>query len=185
MNFYISMIFWGITLVIAALMWIFFDRKREEDYSKKLEAKKEELIGVINDAEQMIEEMNRFSDYVVSQMDAKSSELSLTPDRLEKKLGGAERERVMEAPAAEAEALDTDIGRECAAKAEPAEIGEIREPAAVQQNPGPRTGHHVISLSGRHREVLQMHDRGMDETEIARELNVGKGEIQLILELNR
>jgi orotate phosphoribosyltransferase-like protein len=43
----------------------------------------------------------------------------------------------------------------------------------------------IISINNKHNEVITLANKGLNETEIARKLNMGKGEIQLILGVNR
>ena len=76
-GFYAGIIFAGIILVIISLIWIAYDRKKTFDHSKQFDAKKEEILGIIDDAEMMISELNKFSDYIVTQMDKKNEELCL------------------------------------------------------------------------------------------------------------
>jgi len=73
-QFYVSIIFLGILLIVISLVWIVYDKKQSYDYSKQLDSKRDELVKVITDSEVMLEELNKFSDYIVSQMDLKNEE---------------------------------------------------------------------------------------------------------------
>lgn len=75
MNFYVSLVFFGILLILFSLAWIILDKKKAFGFMRSLDEKKQELVEIINDAEQMIEELNKFSDYIVTQMDLKNEEL--------------------------------------------------------------------------------------------------------------
>lgn len=75
-GFYVSLVFFGLLLVLFSLICIFLDKKNIFNFFKSYQVKKQELIDIINDAEEMIEELNRFSDYIVNQMDVKNEELS-------------------------------------------------------------------------------------------------------------
>ena len=43
----------------------------------------------------------------------------------------------------------------------------------------------VMPLNIRHKEVLELAENGMNDTEIAKKLNMGKGEVQLILGMTK
>lgn len=76
-QFYVGLIFLGILIIIFILLLVLLDRKKAFNFVQNYEKKKQELVEVIYDAEQMIEELNKFSDYVVTQMDFKNEELSM------------------------------------------------------------------------------------------------------------
>ena len=76
-QFYVSLIFIGILLITFSLILVLLDKKKVFGFARNYERKKQELIEIINDAEQMIEELNKFSDYIVTQMDFKNEELRL------------------------------------------------------------------------------------------------------------
>ena len=81
---YVSIIFTGIMLILISLGMIAYDRKKAFDYSTKLENKKDELEVVISDADQIITEMNKFSDYIVTQMEIKNEEMHKNLKKLAK-----------------------------------------------------------------------------------------------------
>lgn len=43
----------------------------------------------------------------------------------------------------------------------------------------------IIPINGRYKEVIDLSQSGLDETQIAKKLNMGKGEIQLVLGINK
>ncbi|NTV88860.1 MAG: hypothetical protein HGA22_00620, partial [Clostridiales bacterium] len=74
-QFYIIMLFVGIILMVFLTVWTILDKKKVFKVVKEFDRKKGELVEIIGDAEQMIEELNKFSDYIVTQMDIKDEEL--------------------------------------------------------------------------------------------------------------
>jgi FtsZ-interacting cell division protein ZipA len=86
-QFFISLILLGIILIIAALIGIAYDRKKSRDHLEGLEQKKNELSSIVDDADQMIDELNRLSDYVVTQMDSKNEEMSNILKDVETRIG--------------------------------------------------------------------------------------------------
>lgn len=85
-GFYISMMFVGILLMVISLVWITFDKKKHLDYKVVLEEKKDMLVSVISDAEQMVGELNNISDYLVSHIDKKREEFVDTIKKTDKKV---------------------------------------------------------------------------------------------------
>lgn len=170
---YVSLIFLGIVLVLFSLIWIIYDRKRSHNYEKRLDEKKEELIGVIDDAGNMIEEMNKFSDYIVNQMDLKSEEMWNNLRMAEKQI----------------EALNRGIQSSIQSIQEikPVSIRKAAGGEGINESSGTEARNHekVIPLNSKYRNVVNLAERGMNSTDIAKQLNMGKGEVQLILELNK
>lgn len=199
-QFYVSIIFLGITLILVSLVCIAYDRKKSDDYVKRLGEKKEELIDIISDAEQMVEEMNKFSDYIATQMELKNEELSANLKVIDDKLTNISL-RVHEN--ADLSKVQQDkvvngspVGLFVKAKGSGFEHNsdlvidkmsyENCNNAYMQnQKPYNRIKDNIIPLNGRHKEVISLAENGLNVTEIARRLNIGKGEVQLILGVNR
>ncbi len=72
--FYVSIIFVGILLVIGSLIFIAVDKVNGKDYFKEFDRKKEEMFNLIQDSEEMIQELNKMSDYVVTMISEKNQE---------------------------------------------------------------------------------------------------------------
>lgn len=192
-HFNVSMMFFGIVITLTAFIWIVAESFRSRDDVKKLEEKKEELVSIITDAEQILDEMNRFSDYIVTQMDLKSTEMAEVLKMIEEKLGNfkravsdadySTRKDTVRYTAKTTEMKKNDDFR--------AMTGTIAEGFDTVRALRPQNSHskgakdNVIPINSRHKEILRMRDTGMNETEIARQLRVGRGEVQLILELNK
>lgn len=72
--FYVSIIFLGILLVIGSLFFIAMDKVNGKDFFKEFDRKKEEMFNLIQDSEEMIQELNKMSDYVVTIIAEKNQE---------------------------------------------------------------------------------------------------------------
>lgn len=70
----------------GSFLWYILVRKHRLSMIKAVEQKKSELSLLLDDAEQMLEEMNRFSDYIVTQMEIKNRELEILIERTEGKI---------------------------------------------------------------------------------------------------
>jgi len=223
-GFYVSMIFIGILLVLTSLVLIFIDKKNVFLFKKSVDEKKQELIEIINDAEQMIEELNRFSTYIVDQMDLKNEELNRVIGEAEQRINALAveachtdegqiisdttrrtRKAVADSSAVSAktplkqEAVKTATSEKQAATSAgmSAEADALQHVATV--NPAGSVAaaysrNNVRTVSPRkdkviqfnkYQEVLRLSKEGMDELDIAKNLNMGKGEVELIIGLRR
>lgn len=72
--FYVCIIFLGIILVIAALFFIIMDKVNGKDFFKEFDRKKDEMFNLIQDSEEMVQELNKMSDYVVTAISEKNQE---------------------------------------------------------------------------------------------------------------
>lgn len=180
-QFYMSILFLGILLIVSAFLWILFDRKKVGDDSKRLEEKKDELIRVIEDSEQMLEELNKFSDYIVTQVNVKNEELNSTLQVIESRLqqSNFQMESNHEKQSEESKPFNeiSDPVDEI--------LKPMKHPVNMQaQAIHTRLKEKVIPINSKHRDVINLASSGLHDDEIAKALNIGKGEIRLILGLN-
>ena len=113
-GFFVSLIFFGILLVIVSLIFIFLDKKKVFQFMKSFDDKKQELTEIISDAEEMIEELNKFSDYIVGQMDRKNDELNKSLSNAEEKVNLlSKRLDTVSEEAAEAVVTERSKSTEC------------------------------------------------------------------------
>lgn len=103
--FYVSIIFLGVILVIAALFFIIMDKANGKDFFKELDRKKDEMFNLIQDSEEMVHELNKMSDYVVTVISEKNQEFFEKNSNLNKQEEVIEIENVTE----EQEKLSTNI----------------------------------------------------------------------------
>jgi ATP/maltotriose-dependent transcriptional regulator MalT len=208
-----SIMFIGIVLIAASLFWILLDRKQAFDYSKGIKESKAELLKIMDDAEAMMEELNKFSGYIVEQMDAKNQEMNLSLKKLDERLMQLDL-KVEERPAVkeskevkERKAAKTNNRTRKVSNGDKQGLTEVSgsqlenngkenikefpkhdNSSAVQVHNGvqqTKTKEKVVPLKGRYKEVLRLLEDGVNETEIAKKLNIGKGEIQLILGMSK
>lgn len=221
-GFYISMIFLGILLVIISLLFVLLDKKKGFNFIKSFDEKKRELTEIINDAEQMIEELNRFSDYVVNQMDLKNEELNknlkaaedkvhMISERISSFKNGAEfiqqetveKQNNLLQPAARtipiAESSETEISdikitgiynqADFAVNGGTLSTAETAVAAYTKVDAHLLTSNRrrekIVPFNNKYSEVLRLSKEGMQNLEIARNLNMGKGEVELIIGLRK
>ena len=212
MNFYVTLVFLGIILVFLSLIWVILDKKKVFGFTKNFEDKKQELVEIINDAEQMIEELNKFSDYIVTQMDLKNEELrmnlrnadedikniALREQSVRMSIAGSsmKEEAKLEyttaavvngsMPVMSAIPVDIMIRQNSEFSTETMDLDKVAH-THVYQPPRQtqRKTEKVVPINNRYSEVLRLAKSGLSELEIAKTLNMGKGEVELILGINK
>lgn len=222
-GFYASMIFLGILLVIISLISIFIEKRKVFHFAKGFDEKKLELSEIISDAEQMIDELNRFSDYIVTQMDLKNEELNRNLQEAETRVNKL-KERINTvgvsatvAPEAKAAVMETEIDSVVAVNSatvlnSPAAVNSVAvnggsrssgttenlplytvdavsaaygRSEGIKSNMPIKKNDKVIPFKSKYSEVLRLTGEGLGSLEIARNLNMGKGEVELIIGLSK
>lgn len=198
-GFYASLIFFGILLILVSLISIFLDKRKVFNFIKGFDKKKQELTEIISDAEQMIEELNRFSDYIVNQMDLKNEELNKNLIEAEERVRII-KEKIVAAgipeatvPISQTAVMETEV----AYAVNSTEINAIHvntsESVAAAYNKyedhkpsaAIKKKEKVIPFNSRYSEVLKLAGEGLGSLEIAQRLHMGKGEVELIIGLRK
>lgn len=129
--------------------------------SAKLQSSLAELLG----------ELHSLSTGMTADLEEKLTELKEVLQLADKKL-----ERMSEADTKEKPVSEP-------MPEQPEEEATSAGPAASEPQPTAEKDPYPSSLTGRYREIYQMDDQGLPIDEIARRMQMGKGEIQLILSL--
>ncbi|MFZ5987410.1 MAG: DUF6115 domain-containing protein [Bacillota bacterium] len=184
-SFYASIMFIGILLIMISLVWIAFERKKGLDDENRIDEKREELLRIIADAEMMVEELNKFSDYIVSQVDQKNREALETIKYMEEKAKIIMEESVDALNVGRVGAGVSIVNGNSDLIIDNIIFEEANTVKTVKNKPQSKVKEKVIPINSRHKEVISLAQRGFNETEIARKLSMGKGEIRLILGVNK
>lgn len=192
-GFYASMMFIGILLIIVSLVLIFLDKWKSSETEKRIDQKREELAKIIADADLMVQELNKFSDYIISQVEQKNKEtldlIKNAEERLEKltkEYASASMDSGNEKFVTNTE--DSYAGGKSDLVIENLKLEEDAPVSAAKPYQIKLQGvkdEKVIPINSKHKEVLALAQKGLNETEIAKKLSMGKGEIQLILGVNK
>lgn len=192
-GFYASMMFIGILLIIVSLVLIFLDKWKSSETEKRIDQKREELAKIIADADLMVQELNKFSDYIISQVEQKNKEtldlIKNAEERLEKltkEYASASMDSGNEKFVTNTE--DSYAGGKSDLVIENLKFEEDVPVSAAKPYQIKLQGvkdEKVIPINSKHKEVLALAQKGLNETEIAKKLSMGKGEIQLILGVNK
>jgi hypothetical protein len=176
-GFFSGLILVGISLIIISIILVMYDRKRDVEEKEEFVSLKRELRSLLEDSNDMVDELNKFSDYIVTTVDEKCTEFrNLMKDAPDKNATFKEPEvksEAIQAPAIFERSTDENI-----IILDDNSFSEDIEPTpAVSEakNNG---------VNPKHSEVMRLFESGMSDIEIARTLNMGKGEVQLIVGLN-
>ena len=171
--FFVCIILVGSGIVLVSFFMMLAEKKRLHDYRTDLAEKKDSLIRVIEDAELLVSELNNYSDYVLSRIEEKNETLSKSISeadlRIELLKSGTE-------PAGSNNPVTMknrfkDSGEEGRQQA-------VKTALTVPEEQG-------SNFDVKRREIIELANQGVSCTEIARILNCGKGEIELISRMGR
>ncbi|MDR3121538.1 MAG: hypothetical protein LBU58_09455 [Clostridiales bacterium] len=222
----------GMAFVLMSVLLFARDYRKGKKLLERAAEEKEELLSIIGDAELMVNELNNFSDYILSRIDSKSSEvgeviekLGETLERAAGKVGAVDkagapadhagrvdntahgrrsvRYRVADSKKAQTYRLKSGARPRAVPNAAPApsEMQAEAQAAFGRRDetfvPAPVILFPVAERADRRKErrqatlsrnrkcvdVIKYAEDGMDEAEIARKLNIGRGEVALVLGL--
>ncbi|PYG89849.1 hypothetical protein LY28_00446 [Ruminiclostridium sufflavum DSM 19573] len=106
--FYVCIIFLGIILVVGSIFLIIMDRVSGKDFFKEFDRKKDEMFNLIQDSEEMVQELNKMSDYVVTMISEKNQEFfnkNTSPNSKELPMGNEQEQKKLPAEAQEEKIL--------------------------------------------------------------------------------
>ncbi|EPR13104.1 DUF6115 domain-containing protein [Ruminiclostridium papyrosolvens] len=200
--FYVTIIFLGVILVAVSLFLIIMDRANGKDFFKEFDRKKDEMFGLIQDSEEMIHELNRMSDYVVTVISEKNQEFFKkvkdmdNQDKVEEKpVNKNQQQTQIEAPVISVPEISTEVDKinqqinqdiqkltniqsyknmQSGKKQQNEPTNETIEASEDDEKPS------KLVLNSRRKQVLQLIEQGLSNDEIAEKMKMGKGEIGLI-----
>lgn len=150
----------GIVVVIIGLLMKNPSRfpKRDAEEWKKEEA----LEKAMDEADVMIQEMNRFSEHIINEIENKHRELLFLYQLIDEK-----HQQVREM-----------YGQKETFKKDSRKNGDLM-PQIDEKNMSP------IEKNPRYQEIRKMYEQGISISQIAKQMNIGQGEVQVILELGK
>ncbi len=231
-QFYTGLIFTGIAMIIASLLWIFADWRRSKLNLSAVDQKKQELQSIIEDADQMIQELNKLSDYIFSNVEEKSAMLNQTlstiqiamaknpiiaedksskpkdkfsvlKDNIEhleetqdlsiENTDASEKETIrgenMVVSESNSQQINSDITYMQAQKLYEINKKPLDKAQKTQENQTSDKDYKIsrkkMDMNQKHIKVINLSQSGLSDIEIAKHLNMGYGEVQLILEMHR
>ncbi|ACL76365.1 DUF6115 domain-containing protein [Ruminiclostridium cellulolyticum] len=202
--FYVTIIFMGVILVGVSLFLIIMDRVNGKDFFKEFDRKKDEMFNLIQDSEEMIHELNRMSDYVVTVISEKNQDFFNKFKDIDSKdtvkgesvnISHKEKQTQIEEPIISDPLLATEVD-----KLNQQINHDIQKHTNIQSYKNIQSGNNQQSdttrqtieakdnddkasklvLNSRRKQVLELIERGLSNDEIAEKMKIGKGEIGLI-----
>lgn len=169
--FFICITLIGSGLLLLAIILVLAEKSRLREYSNDMKDKKEDLVNAIEDAEELITEMSSFADYLVAQLDEKKKQLNQTVEEADRRIELLNIQDTLKESVTRynEEAIDENLA-------------ELE--SELDQEDIPRKAK-VLAFDSKRREIIKLANNGLDSTEIARLLNCGKGEIELIAKIGR
>jgi len=170
--FFVCVILIGIILVVVSIIWMVIEKKNNRDYCLEIDEKRYELQHLMDGSEQLLNELNNFSGYIVSRMEEKQN-------AIEEAIKTADERLAFLSVVKETQDNQSQVVEEIKEKKEDDRIdGRVKEDMFIQTYQVKKGK--VIPFDVKKREVIKLKRKGMDNTEIAKLLNMGKGEIELI-----
>ncbi|HEY5583624.1 MAG TPA: DNA-binding response regulator [Ruminiclostridium sp.] len=193
--FYVSIIFLGGLLVIGSLLFIVMDRVSGKDFFKEFDRKKDEMFGLIQDSEEMIQELNRMSDYVVTVIAEKNQEFFNKSTNININETAIDKEDSVQLSKEMKNQVQETLNIPISEKVNQSEISELEAQRLVNMQFSYNSerynkdlsndGKSRLVLNSKRREALQMIEQGLSNDEISDKLKIGKGEIGLIRGLSK
>jgi hypothetical protein len=192
-GFYSCIIIIGILVEFIAFVWILIDKKNKINYKKIIDSKKNNLLEIIEDADIMVDELNKFSDYIVSEFDKREKKLELYFEKADKICINEEFEMN------ERTKNGTDnlsITNNVLSKGN--HESHINDLSNLNINKIQKTisrtqmnlnsfkdeiNDKIIHLHPKYRKIFNLKENGLSQSDIARELNMGREEVKLILDM--
>lgn len=202
--FFVSIIFLGVLLVSGALFFIVMDRVNGKDFFKEFDRKKDEMFNLIQDSEEMVQELNRMSDYVVTTISEKNQEFfnktnnlnfnetvinkEVDPIQVPNGLNNLVQEAIS-APKSNNSTQSETYGDIVQQNKEPDTQRMVNtqfsHTSERYQKDSSSTGNSRLTLNSKRREILLLIEQGLSNDEISDKLKIGKGEIGLIRGLSK
>jgi hypothetical protein len=179
--FYVCMIFLGAILVLVSLFFIAMDKVNGKDFFQEFDRRKDEMFNLISDAEEMIHELNRMSDYVVTTVSERYEQISGTkPEAVSQTPENTPSQTVLP----EIKDIETPVTPTPEDKPELSNSG-IQQAQVVVEVQKPQEIKSKISMNDRRAQVLELIKQGLSNDEISEKLKIGKGEVGLIRGLSK
>jgi DNA-binding NarL/FixJ family response regulator len=156
----------GIFAILAAAIFIFLDKIKGEDIYFNMDVKEQEIKKVIEDADEIISELNYTSEMIVRE--------------IEDKLRGFRDELTS--------LNNTSINNTAPEKKDniPAAVSTVQLPTKkkkITNDDIDKDKIYDVKLNQKQQSVFDYASQGMSVTDIAKQMNIGQGEVMLILSL--
>ncbi|HYE12591.1 MAG TPA: hypothetical protein VEF53_20685 [Patescibacteria group bacterium] len=168
----------GILTIMAAVIMIFLDKLKGDDMYFNIDVKEQEIKKVIEDAEEILSELNFTSDVIVKEIEEKINHLN----RIYKSVSNSmahQNTRPM--------AVEQQISQQAVVQ-QPSQIVMEKTTVPVKFKPMTidpikRTAKSEEKQKSKQEVIYELADQGISIVNIAKKMNMGQGEVSLILSL--
>lgn len=186
----------AILVLISSILFFTATRKWSIREIQRIEKKKEEIEEILGSADQMLDELNRFSDYMVTHIEDKVREIESMIVKIDVKVDDSKSTLAQKAVATQqggshgcyeknnqnegnvSKTIVPFSNKGIAFNANKIYSYSSYSSATISEN---RVAEKIINSNIKSKQIISLAEKGFSETEIAKKLNVGRGEIQLVL----
>lgn len=159
----------GIFAILISTILIFLDQLKGEDIYFNMDVKEQEVKKVIEDADEIIAELNYTSEMVVKDIEEKLNNLK------------EEYKNLNAVPSPAVSAVSPAIPAEKKEVSQP--LVNARKKKKITNDSSEIEEETEGKLNSKQQAVFNYAAQGMNVTDIAKQLNIGQGEVMLILSL--
>ncbi|WP_058485181.1 DUF6115 domain-containing protein [Defluviitalea phaphyphila] len=178
--------------IIMLIIGIFFIKEKQNINAYLIDDKQEEIDKQLNDkieeADKMLQELNEFSSYLKSDVEKKYKELLFLYQLIDEKeknisnLYYLENQKVVSDVDKIEENIQEDIEEDIKKNKDNIETNLEKN---NKENMGENTQESMILNNKNYDNIIKLYKRGVNPTDIAKELDIGKGEVELVLSLTK
>lgn len=173
MKFSIFLNILSIFILLISIGVFLFSKRWSIREIKRIEKKKEEILEVLSLSDQMIGELNKFSDYIVNQIEEKYQEVENMLIELDNKIHN--RKELIKGIKFDKEKEENHT------KSVTEFLNKGNDYKQREKVFDFKPFYNNVYQNSKSLQIISLAEEGFEETEIARKLNVGRGEVQLIL----
>lgn len=168
----------GILTLMAAVIMIFLDKLKGDDMYFNIDVKEQEIKKVIEDAEEILSELNFTSDVIVKEIEEKINNLNRIYRSVNNSLAQlhtkpAPAEQVVsQQPVLQTQAQPVIEKTTVPVKFKPMTITSQSKSMPREEKP-----------KSKQQMIFELADQGFSVVDIAKQMNMGQGEVSLILSL--
>ncbi|HOJ09598.1 MAG TPA: hypothetical protein PK733_03290 [Clostridiales bacterium] len=195
--FYTIFLIVGLIMLIVCTFLILEDRKKFINDMKQMEEKEKQLSEIVMDAEYMVDELNKLSDFIIDRIEEKKNELDIKINNIstqinfiEEKAGELSEKLDLVEKYGEDSRQDIDNSMYAIDIVESCKNNKIKDindtNSGIDATSKGKIKQGAIknfTVNKKYEDVILLLEKGMNEAEIARTLNIGRGEVHLVLQL--
>lgn len=169
----------GILTVMAVVIMIFLDKLKGDDIYFNIDVKEQEIKKVIEDAEEILSELNFTSDVIVKEIEEKINNLNSIYRDVNNSISQLNTRPVVEPQVLQSQVLQPQPAPQptiektvVPVKFKPITVTASTKSSVKEEKP--KTKQQII---------FELADQGISVVDIAKQMNLGQGEVSLILSL--